>query len=77
MLDRRLPYERGDLVGRDLLQQSLDDQTAEMPGGGDYSLTELGHEPAVQIRAPALWTNDGLDRVEKARQNYDTAKGRS
>ncbi|MER7692135.1 helix-turn-helix domain-containing protein [Streptomyces sp. NPDC097610] len=61
--------ERDGLVNRDV--------KPVIPPHVDYSLTELGHEAAVQIRALALWTNDRMDRVEKARKDYDTAKGRA
>ncbi|MEU5347119.1 MULTISPECIES: winged helix-turn-helix transcriptional regulator [unclassified Streptomyces] len=46
-----------------------------VPPHVEYSLTDLGHEAAVRIRAPALWTNDRTDQVERARGNYDAAKG--
>ncbi|MCT9113276.1 helix-turn-helix transcriptional regulator [Streptomyces mirabilis] len=61
--------ERDGLVNRDV--------KPVIPPHVDYSLTELGHEAAVRIRALALWTNDRMDRVEQARKNYDTAKGRA
>lgn len=61
--------ERDGLVNRDV--------KPVIPPHVDYSLTELGHEAAVQIRALALWTNDRMDRVEQARKDYDTAKGRA
>ncbi|QQM42291.1 winged helix-turn-helix transcriptional regulator [Streptomyces liliifuscus] len=48
-----------------------------VPPHVEYSLTELGHEAAVQIRALALWTNDRMDQVEKARETYDASKGRA
>lgn len=61
--------ERDGLVNRDV--------RPVIPPHVDYSLTELGHEAAVQIRTLALWTNDRMDRVEKAREDYDAAKGRA
>ncbi|MFD9276543.1 winged helix-turn-helix transcriptional regulator [Streptomyces mirabilis] len=61
--------ERDGLVNRDV--------KPVIPPHVDYSLTELGHEAAVRIRALALWTNDRMDRVEQARKDYDTAKGRA
>ncbi|MFF2512836.1 winged helix-turn-helix transcriptional regulator [Streptomyces sp. NPDC058086] len=61
--------ERDGLVNRDV--------KPVIPPHVDYSLTELGREAAVQIRTLALWTNDRMDRVEKARQDYDAAKGRA
>ncbi|MFC8664765.1 winged helix-turn-helix transcriptional regulator [Streptomyces sp. NPDC057199] len=48
-----------------------------VPPHVEYSLTDLGHEAAVQIRALALWTNDRMDQVEQARETYDASKGRA
>ncbi|WP_105970082.1 winged helix-turn-helix transcriptional regulator [Streptomyces geranii] len=48
-----------------------------IPPHVDYSLTELGREAAEQVRALALWTNERLSQVERARESYDEAKGRA
>ncbi|TGN81075.1 transcriptional regulator [Streptomyces bauhiniae] len=45
-----------------------------IPPRVDYSLTGLGREAAEQVRALALWTEDRLDQVEKARRAYDEAR---
>lgn len=59
--------ERDGLVNRDA--------KPVIPPHVDYSLTDLGREAAEQVRALALWTNDRMDQVEKARETYDTVKG--
>jgi DNA-binding HxlR family transcriptional regulator len=48
-----------------------------IPPHVDYSLTDLGREAAEQVRALALWTNERMDEVQKAREAYDVAKGRT
>ncbi|MGW2288021.1 winged helix-turn-helix transcriptional regulator [Streptomyces phaeochromogenes] len=48
-----------------------------IPPHVDYSLTDLGREAAEQVRALALWTNERMDQVAKARENYDMAKERA
>ncbi|MET7673529.1 winged helix-turn-helix transcriptional regulator [Streptomyces seoulensis] len=45
-----------------------------IPPRVDYSLTDLGREAAEQVRALALWTEDRLEQVEKARRAYDAAR---
>ncbi|MFD4724248.1 winged helix-turn-helix transcriptional regulator [Streptomyces seoulensis] len=45
-----------------------------IPPRVDYSLTDLGREAAEQVRALALWTEDRLEQVEKARRAYDEAR---
>ncbi|MFD3309259.1 winged helix-turn-helix transcriptional regulator [Streptomyces sp. NPDC058694] len=61
--------ERDGLVNRDVKPVA--------PPHVDYSLTDLGREAAEQVRALALWTNERMDQVAKARENYDVAKERS
>ncbi|MFI1031370.1 winged helix-turn-helix transcriptional regulator [Streptomyces sp. NPDC020951] len=61
--------ERDGLVDRDV--------KPVIPPHVDYSLTDLGREAAEQVRALALWTNERMDQVAQARENYDTAKGRA
>jgi DNA-binding HxlR family transcriptional regulator len=45
-----------------------------IPPRVDYSLTDLGREAAEQVKALALWTNERMADVEKARQAYDEAR---
>ncbi|MET8691959.1 helix-turn-helix domain-containing protein [Streptomyces bauhiniae] len=45
-----------------------------IPPRVDYSLTGLGREAAEQVRALAVWTEDRLEQVEKARRAYDEAR---
>jgi DNA-binding HxlR family transcriptional regulator len=45
-----------------------------IPPRVDYSLTDLGREAAVQVRALALWTEKRMADVEEARQGYDEAR---
>jgi len=45
-----------------------------IPPRVDYSLTDLGREAAEQVRALALWTNERMADVEKARSAYDEAR---
>jgi DNA-binding HxlR family transcriptional regulator len=47
-----------------------------IPPHVDYSLTDLGREAAEQVRALALWANERMDRVQEARDRYDTVTGR-
>jgi DNA-binding HxlR family transcriptional regulator len=46
-----------------------------IPPRVDYSLTDLGREAAEQVRSLALWTNERMDDVERARGAYDEARG--
>ncbi|WP_406459007.1 helix-turn-helix transcriptional regulator [Streptomyces sp. NBC_01622] len=88
LLDR--PYRFSELrraignVSEKMLTQTL--QTLErdglvhrdakpvIPPRVDYSLTDLGHEAAEQVRALALWTESRMGEVEKAREDYDARK---
>ncbi|GHF31408.1 transcriptional regulator [Streptomyces griseoluteus] len=45
-----------------------------IPPRVDYSLTGLGREAAEQVRALAVWTEDRLEQVEKARRAYDEVR---
>lgn len=45
-----------------------------IPPRVDYSLTDLGREAAVQVKALASWTTERMDDVEKARRAYDEAR---
>lgn len=45
-----------------------------IPPRVDYSLTDLGREAAVQVKALASWTTERMADVEKARQAYDEAR---
>ncbi|MBV1851725.1 winged helix-turn-helix transcriptional regulator [Catellatospora tritici] len=45
-----------------------------IPPRVDYSLTELGHEAATQVRALGRWTQARMDDVAQARARYDAAK---
>ncbi|MPY54963.1 winged helix-turn-helix transcriptional regulator [Streptomyces acidicola] len=90
LLDR--PYRFSELrrvigrVSEKMLTQTL--QTLErdglvhrdakpvIPPRVDYSLTDLGREAAEQVRSLAMWTHERMGEVEKAREAYDTAKGR-
>ncbi|MFE1286576.1 winged helix-turn-helix transcriptional regulator [Streptomyces sp. NPDC058751] len=46
-----------------------------IPPRVDYSLTDLGREAAEQVRSLALWTNERMTDVERARAAYDEARG--
>ncbi|MCL6737104.1 winged helix-turn-helix transcriptional regulator [Streptomyces neyagawaensis] len=46
-----------------------------IPPHVDYSLTPLGREAAEQVRALATWTAERMNAIEKAREEYDAAKG--
>ncbi|MFF7950138.1 winged helix-turn-helix transcriptional regulator [Streptomyces griseorubiginosus] len=88
LLDR--PYRFSELrraigrVSEKMLTQTL--QTLErdglvhrdakpvIPPRVDYSLTDLGHEAAEQVRGLAEWTAKRMGAVEEARERYDTAK---
>ncbi|MFF7053885.1 winged helix-turn-helix transcriptional regulator [Streptomyces griseorubiginosus] len=88
LLDR--PYRFSELrraigrVSEKMLTQTL--QTLErdglvhrdakpvIPPRVDYSLTDLGHEAAEQVRGLAEWTARRMDAVQEARERYDTAK---
>lgn len=89
LLDR--PYRFSELrraigrVSEKMLTQTL--QTLErdglvhrdakpvIPPRVDYSLTDLGREAAEQVRSLAMWTQERMGEVQKAREAYDTAKG--
>lgn len=45
-----------------------------IPPRVDYSLTELGREAAVQVRALGAWTHERMDDVRQARARYDAAR---
>ncbi|MFF8533596.1 winged helix-turn-helix transcriptional regulator [Streptomyces sp. SAS_267] len=45
-----------------------------IPPRVDYSLTDLGREAAEQVRSLALWTNERMADVERARGAYDEAR---
>ncbi|WP_405916377.1 winged helix-turn-helix transcriptional regulator [Streptomyces sp. NBC_00728] len=45
-----------------------------IPPRVDYSLTELGREAAEQVRSLALWTNERMADVDRARGAYDEAR---
>ena len=45
-----------------------------IPPRVDYSLTDLGREAAEQVRSLALWTNERMADVERARAVYDEAR---
>ncbi|MGW3668919.1 winged helix-turn-helix transcriptional regulator [Streptomyces sp. NPDC005141] len=45
-----------------------------IPPRVDYSLTDLGREAAEQVRSLALWTNERMADVERARTVYDEAR---
>ncbi|MFE9452195.1 winged helix-turn-helix transcriptional regulator [Streptomyces sp. NPDC006739] len=45
-----------------------------IPPRVDYSLTDLGREAAEQVRGLALWTEQRLAAIQKARARYDAAK---
>ncbi|MFF7383594.1 winged helix-turn-helix transcriptional regulator [Streptomyces griseoluteus] len=59
-----------------LQRDGLVDRDAKpvIPPRVDYSLTDLGREAAEQVRALAVWTENRLERVEKARRAYDEAR---
>ncbi|MFI5673532.1 winged helix-turn-helix transcriptional regulator [Streptomyces cellulosae] len=46
-----------------------------IPPRVDYSLTDLGREAAEQVRALAQWTERRMAAIQKAREEYDAAKG--
>ena len=48
-----------------------------IPPRVDYSLTDLGREAAEQVRGLALWTEERMGEVQKAREVYDARKGGS
>ncbi|GAA3053822.1 winged helix-turn-helix transcriptional regulator [Streptomyces glomeratus] len=48
-----------------------------IPPRVDYSLTDLGREAADQVRALALWTQERMPDVERARRTYDEARTHS
>ncbi|MYV40202.1 transcriptional regulator [Streptomyces sp. SID1328] len=58
--------ERDGLVDRDA--------KPVIPPRVDYSLTDLGREAAEQVRALAMWTENRLEQVEKARRAYDEVR---
>ncbi|MFJ4366116.1 winged helix-turn-helix transcriptional regulator [Streptomyces chartreusis] len=91
LLDR--PYRFSELrraigrVSEKMLTQTL--QTLErdglvhrdakpvIPPRVDYRLTDLGREAAEQVRGLALWTEERMGEVQKAREVYDARKGGS
>lgn len=90
MLLLERPYRFGELrraigrVSEKMLTQTL--QTLErdglvhreaqpvIPPRVDYSLTDLGHEAAQQVKALATWTEERMADVVKAREAYDRAR---
>ncbi|MFI1356847.1 winged helix-turn-helix transcriptional regulator [Streptomyces sp. NPDC020898] len=58
--------ERDGLVHRDA--------KAVIPPRVDYSLTDLGREAGVQVKALAAWTGERMPDVERARRAYDEAR---
>ena len=48
-----------------------------IPPRVDYSLTELGREAAVQVKALAIWTKQRMEDVAEARRTYDEARAAS
>src|SRR3954451_23157054 len=81
---RRAVGGQGRSVSEKMLTQTL--QTLErdgfihrdakpvIPPRVDYSLTDLGREAAEQVKALAMWTDQRMDAVTKARQAYDEAR---
>lgn len=45
-----------------------------IPPRVDYSLTDLGHEAAEQVRGLAEWTSRRMGAVQEARERYDARK---
>ncbi|MFJ7076210.1 winged helix-turn-helix transcriptional regulator [Streptomyces sp. NPDC098781] len=45
-----------------------------IPPRVDYSLTDLGREAAEQVRGLALWTEERMADVQRAREAYDARK---
>ncbi|MFC7916998.1 winged helix-turn-helix transcriptional regulator [Streptomyces sp. NPDC057386] len=45
-----------------------------IPPHVEYSLTDLGREAAEQVRGLALWTQERMADVERARHAYDEAR---
>lgn len=48
-----------------------------IPPRVDYSLTDLGREAAEQVRGLAMWTQQRMGEVQKAREGYDARKSGS
>ncbi|MCL8016503.1 helix-turn-helix domain-containing protein [Streptomyces sp. AS02] len=48
-----------------------------IPPRVDYSLTDLGREAAEQVRGLALWTQERMAEVQKAREVYDARRSGS
>ncbi|GHH19898.1 winged helix-turn-helix transcriptional regulator [Streptomyces lanatus] len=48
-----------------------------IPPRVDYSLTDLGREAAQQVRGLALWTEERMAEVLKAREVYDARRSTS
>ncbi|MEU0071044.1 helix-turn-helix domain-containing protein [Streptomyces sp. NPDC006332] len=46
-----------------------------IPPHVDYSLTDLGREAAEQVRGLAQWTDRRMAAIQRAREEYDAAKG--
>ncbi|SHI13503.1 transcriptional regulator, HxlR family [Streptomyces sp. 3214.6] len=45
-----------------------------IPPRVDYSLTDLGREAADQVRGVALWAERRMTAIQRAREEYDSAK---
>jgi DNA-binding HxlR family transcriptional regulator len=45
-----------------------------IPPRVDYSLTDLGREAAEQVRSLAMWTEERMTQVQRARERYDDAR---
>jgi DNA-binding HxlR family transcriptional regulator len=45
-----------------------------IPPRVDYSLTDLGREAAEQVRSVALWAERRMTAIQRAREEYDSAK---
>lgn len=45
------------------------------PPSVEYSLTDLGSEMVVPVRALGAWVIDNLDRIERARNEFDRQAG--
>ncbi|MGI5377436.1 winged helix-turn-helix transcriptional regulator [Streptomyces sp. CA-251387] len=48
-----------------------------IPPRVDYSLTDLGREAAEQVRGLALWTEERMAEVQRAREVYDARRSAS
>ncbi|GGT18661.1 winged helix-turn-helix transcriptional regulator [Streptomyces griseoviridis] len=82
---RRAVARHGRTASEKMLTQTL--QTLErdglvhrdakpvIPPRVDYSLTDLGREAAERVRGLAQWSKERMDRVTRAREAYDEARG--